>query len=108
MKTKNDTFPSIWWVYMIRTRLNSIYTGISTDVGRRFEEHASGDPKGARNLKGKGPLVLLFKKKIGNKSEASKVEWKIKQLTKLKKENIVSGKLKWKSFLNDINAKGKS
>ena len=108
MKRKYKKNDSLWWVYMIRTRLNAIYTGISTDVDRRFVEHSSGDPKGARNLKGKGPLTLLFKKKIGNKSEASKVEWTIKQLTKLKKENIVSGKLNWKSFLKDINVKGKS
>ncbi len=94
---------SVWWVYMIRTLSNSIYTGISTDVERRFEEHSTGNPKGARYLKGKGPLELLFKKKIGNKSEASKVEWQIKQLPKDKKEDIVAGKTKWRTFLQSLN-----
>ena len=94
---------AIWWVYMIRTRENSIYTGISTNVKRRFEEHASGNPKGARYLKGKGPLQLLLKKKIGDKSSASKVEWQIKQLPKDKKENIVSGKTKWRIFLQSLD-----
>lgn len=94
---------SIWWVYMIRTRENSIYTGISTNVKRRFEEHATGNPKGARYLKGKGPLQLLLQKKIGDKSAASKIEWQIKQLTKVKKENIASGKIKWRTFLQSLN-----
>ena len=92
-----------WWVYMIRANNDSIYTGISTDVARRFEEHSSGNPKGARYLKGKGPLQLLFKKRVGDKSLASKVEWQIKQLPKLKKENIVTGKINWKLFLNSLD-----
>lgn len=94
---------SVWWVYMIRAYDNSIYTGISTDVARRFEEHSSGNPKGARYLKGKGPLQLLLKKKIGNKSEASKVEWQIKQLSKEKKEALVAGKTNWRTFLQSLN-----
>jgi putative endonuclease len=100
MKTDNIKKQNIWWLYMIRNRLNSIYTGISTDVERRFLEHSSGDKKGAKSLKGKGPLILLLKKRIGNKSKASKVEWHIKQLTKLQKENLVTGKLKWASIMH--------
>ena len=91
-----------WSVYMVRASDNSIYTGISTDVARRIEEHSSGNPKGARYLKGKGPLQLLLQKKVGNKSDASKVEWQIKQISKSKKEDIVSGKIKWRSFLQSL------
>lgn len=102
-KTNLAKSESIWWVYMIRTRENALYTGISTNVKRRFEEHVSGNFKSARYLKGKGPLQLLLQKKIGNKSEASKVEWQIKQLPKDKKEKIVSGKIKWRIFLQSLN-----
>ena len=89
---------------MVRARDNSIYTGISTDVARRFEEHVSGGAKGARYLKGKGPLHLILKRKIGDKSMASKVEWHIKQLSKSQKENMVTGKIKWHYFLHEISA----
>lgn len=105
MNTNKTKKTNVWWLYMIRNRLNSIYTGISTDVERRFIEHSSGDKKGAKSLKGKGPLILLLKKKIGNKSKASKVEWHIKQLTKLQKENLVTGKLKWATIMQKFITK---
>jgi len=105
MKTEKKKPESTWWLYMIRTRLDSIYTGISTDVERRFNEHSSDSKKGARSLKGKGPLKLLLKRKIGSKSMASKVEWHIKHLTKLQKENLVKGKLKWKIALEKFSLK---
>ncbi len=105
MNAKKKKAASIWWLYMIRTRLNSIYTGISTDVERRFAEHSSSSNKSARSLKGKGPLVLLLKKKIGSKSMASKVEWHIKHLSKLQKENLVNGKLKWSSAIEKLTKK---
>ncbi|MGP6213224.1 DNA damage response exodeoxyribonuclease YhbQ, partial [Escherichia coli] len=45
-----------WYLYLIRTADNKLYTGITTDVERRYQQHQSG--KGAKALRGKGELTL--------------------------------------------------
>ena len=47
-----------WYLYLIRTADNKLYTGITTDVERRYQQHQSG--KGAKALRGKGELTLAF------------------------------------------------
>jgi putative endonuclease len=74
---------------MVRCRDGSLYTGISTNVGRRFTEHQGEGGTGSKYLKGKGPLSLVFEKEMGSKSLALKVESKIKKLSKAKKERLV-------------------
>jgi putative endonuclease len=80
---------SDWYLYMIRCRNGSLYTGISTDVGLRFTQHQGKGGTGSKYLKGKGPLSLVFEKKMGSKSLALKVEGRIKKLPKAKKERLV-------------------
>jgi len=84
----------IWFLYIIRCGDGSLYTGITTDVRRRFEEHQRGDGRGSKYLRGKSPLKLVFKKKIGNKSLAMKVEYRVKKLSKITKEMVVQGGIK--------------
>ena len=60
-----------WFVYMIRTARGALYTGITTDVERRFSEHQAGAPKGARSLWGKGPLELVFSQAVGSRPQAT-------------------------------------
>ena len=79
---------SEWYVYMVRCRDGKLYTGIATNVDRRFAEHQSG--KGAKYLRGRAPLKLAFKKRIGSRSLALKVERLIKRLPKNKKEMVVA------------------
>ena len=50
--------PSPWFVYLVRTGAGALYAGISTDPERRLRQHQSG--KGARALRGKGPLTLAW------------------------------------------------
>ncbi|WP_105101437.1 GIY-YIG nuclease family protein [Microbulbifer pacificus] len=83
---------SDWFVYMIRTRSGSLYTGITRDVARRFDEH-SGSPKGAKALRGRGPLTLEFQRAVADKSEALKLELQIKKWSKARKEALVAGKI---------------
>ncbi|WP_308987790.1 GIY-YIG nuclease family protein [Roseibacillus persicicus] len=80
----------IWWVYMIRCGDGSLYTGIATDVARRFAEHESQGPKGAKYTRGKMPLELVFRKEIGSRSEACKEELRIKALTRRQKLALIS------------------
>ncbi|MBU2874934.1 GIY-YIG nuclease family protein [Marinobacter salexigens] len=84
---------SEWFVYMVRTARGALYTGITTDVPRRFAEHQAGAPKGARSLRGKGPLELVLSLPAGDRSRASKLEWHIKQWPRQRKEALVLGKL---------------
>ncbi|MBF0196376.1 MAG: GIY-YIG nuclease family protein [Planctomycetes bacterium] len=81
-----------WFVYMLRCADDSIYTGISTDVDRRIEEHNGKGKKGAKALKGKRPVKLAWKsEKLSSRGEASKLEYALKKLRKTEKERIVQG-----------------
>ena len=80
---------AIWHLYLIRTRQNALYTGITTDVLQRLAEHKAGK-QGAKYLRSKGPLQLVYQIEIGSRSTASKAEYKLKRLTKPQKEKIVS------------------
>jgi putative endonuclease len=77
-----------WYLYFIRCRNGSLYTGISTNVDRRFQQHQNPGRGGSKYLKGRGPLVLVFQSKVGAFSLALKVERKVKKLPKNKKEKI--------------------
>ncbi len=85
---------NVWYVYLIRTRNGSLYAGITTDTERRLQEH-HGTAKGAKNLRGKGPLELVYREQFENRSIASKLEARIKKLTRMQKEALISGVLHW-------------
>ena len=78
-----------WHLYLIRCRDGSLYTGITTDVAHRFEEHQKNSDKGAKYLRGRGPLMLVFKKKLRSKNLALCMENKVKKLSKAKKEELI-------------------
>lgn len=75
-----------WSVYLLRCGDGSIYTGITTDVARRLREHES-SRKGAKYLRGRGPLRLVLEHVIGSRAVASKVEYRLKNLSKTEKED---------------------
>ncbi len=85
--TEVSTSP--WWVYMILTESQRLYTGITTDPERRFQEHlATHEGKGAKGAKffrGHKPLKLIYREAAENRSEASKREIAIKKLPRNKK-----------------------
>ena len=79
---------SDWYVYLVRCADGTLYTGITTDVPRRLEEHELGR-RGAKYLRGRGPLELVFDKKVGGREQALSVERRIKRLPKRLKESLV-------------------
>jgi putative endonuclease len=79
-----------WFVYMLRTRRGSLYTGITTDPMRRFAQHSDGKG-GAKSLRGKGPLQLVWQCAELDRSSASRLEARLKRLPKAHKERIVRG-----------------
>lgn len=78
-----------WYVYIIRCANNSLYTGIASDIQRRFREHVDQKAKCAKYLRGKQPLKLVFQLCVENKSAALKIEAQIKRLTKTAKEDLI-------------------
>jgi len=77
-----------WTVYIIRCRDQSLYTGITTDLARRCAEHVCSG-RGAKALRGKTPLKLVWSMKAADRSEASKVESHIKNMPKQEKERLI-------------------
>ena len=63
---------SEWFVYLIRTLEDKLYCGITNNLERRFKQHVAG--KGAKALRGRGPLELVWSQAQMNKSEALKTE----------------------------------
>lgn len=83
-----------WFLYIVECADGRLYTGITTDVKRRFEEHSSSGPKAAKALRGKGPLKLVFQAAMDNRSVASIAESAVKKLSKTDKQLLIrSGKL---------------
>ncbi|WP_272667546.1 GIY-YIG nuclease family protein [Providencia sp. PROV139] len=76
-----------WYIYLIREKNNRLYCGITTGIQRRFTQHQEG--KGAKALKGKMPLTLVFHCLVGDRSAASKLEFQVKKLSKKAKERLI-------------------
>ena len=76
-----------WYVYIVRCDDGTYYTGITTDVARRIEEHNNGT--GAKYTRSRTPVELEESKNFSNRSEASKEEARIKKLTRTKKEKLI-------------------
>ena len=74
---------------MLRCEDESIYTGISTNIKRRFNEHLSGGRFGAKYTKVHKPKEILYSVAIGDRSKASTFEYKIKQLKRNEKEHLI-------------------
>lgn len=81
-----------WHVYLLRCHDGSLYTGITTNVARRFAEHQGNGKMGAKYLRGRGPLTLVFNKELRSRSLALGVESKIKKLSKKRKEELIINK----------------
>ena len=79
-----------WWVYIIQCCNDSLYTGINTDVERRFDEHQNNNRRASKYCARLRPLKLVYKSSAyQNKSDASKEEYRIKQLSRKDKLNLI-------------------
>jgi putative endonuclease len=88
-----------WYLYLLRCRDGSLYTGISNDVARRLEAHRRG--RGARYLRGRGPLVLARKLRVGSRGDALRVERRVKRLSRDGKQRLIAGKVRLKELLKE-------
>lgn len=90
----------VYSLYIVRCADGTLYTGIATDVDRRLREHEGG-VRGAKYLRGKGPLELEFVEHLGSRSAASRAEHRIKRLERCRKEELIAGLASVSDFLDD-------
>jgi len=75
------------FIYVIRCKDNSLYTGWTDDLPKRIEAHNGG--VGAKYTRGRGPVKLVYWEELGDKGAALRREMEIKSLTKKQKENLI-------------------
>ncbi len=90
-------------VYMLRCSDNSLYTGIALDVEKRLQEHRSG-ARGAKYVRGRQPLTLVFQRVAGDRAEASRCEHLIKKLPRAEKERLISGQLEFSELVSSAES----
>ena len=75
------------YVYIIKCKDNSLYTGWTNNLERRFKAHTEG--KGAKYTRGRGPLELVYFEEFENKVEAMKREYEIKKMSRKNKLDMI-------------------
>lgn len=78
---------SAWFVYILRCRDDSLYTGIARDVASRIAAHEAG--RGARYTRGRGPFRLCAKRRCKGQGDALRLEYAIKRLSREQKELLL-------------------
>ena len=76
-----------WFVYMLRCRDGSLYTGYTDDIERRFAVHQSG--KGAKYTRSRLPVELVYQESLPDKSAVLKREAAIKKLSRQQKLQLI-------------------
>ena len=76
-----------WFLYILRCGDGSLYTGITTDVAARLEQHRSG--KGAKYTRGRGPLEVVYTESCEDHSAALKRELAVKAMPREEKEKML-------------------
>lgn len=77
-----------WFVYIIEASDGSLYTGVTTDVARRFDEHCSSN-KGAKFFRGRVPREIVFIERHPDRSSAQRREATIKKMDREGKINLI-------------------
>jgi len=86
------TTNSQWSVYILRCADNSLYTGITTDMARRLDQHNGLVKNGAKYTRNRQPVELVYQENADSRSEACKRESAIKGLSKSRKEQLIAEK----------------
>lgn len=81
-----------YFVYILECKDGSLYTGITKDIIKRLKEHNTSS-KGAKYTKARRPVKLLYEEPSLDRSSASKREYEIKKLSRLKKLQLIKSTL---------------
>lgn len=88
----------VWWVYLVQRGDGALYTGIALDVAARFAAHCAG--RGAKALRGRGPLQLVWRKRAGTRSLALRAEVRVKRLAPAAKRALGRQPRHWRKLLD--------
>jgi len=89
---KQTTDQKSWFVYIMRCADNSLYTGVTTDISRRLNQHNGLIKNGAKYTRNRQPVTLVYHETSNSRSEACKREYAIKDLSKSDKELLIATK----------------
>ncbi len=90
MAEENEHDSSPWFVYMIRCRSGKLYTGVTTDLARRWREH-NGGAQGAKYTRADPPEAMVYHEPQADRSSACKREAAIKKLPRAAKLALIAG-----------------
>lgn len=79
-----------WWVYIVRCADGTLYTGVATDVARRVAEHNGAGKRAARYTRTRRPVTLVYRAPAANRSAACRREYRIKQLSRREKQQLIA------------------
>ena len=88
----------VWYLYVVRCSDDTLYTGITTDLKRRLNEHNT-SKRGAKYTKTRRPINLVYYELYQSRSNAQKAEHKFKKLTREQKEKKIQKRHNIKYFL---------
>ena len=77
-----------WYLYIVKCKDSSYYTGITTNIKRRISEH--NNKLGAKSLFGKLPVLLVYKEQFEDQTEAARREKEIKDWNHAKKRSLIA------------------
>jgi len=78
-----------YWVYILCCADDTLYTGITNDIGRRVAVHNSG--KGAKYTRSRTPVETVYREEYIDKSAALRRELEIKRMTREEKLRLIAG-----------------
>ncbi len=76
------------WVYVLRCRDGSLYTGAAKNLAARLAKHQAG--RASRYTRGRLPVALVWSRRVRTWNQALREEWRLKRLTRTQKEALVS------------------
>lgn len=88
-KAANSSARTPWFIYIVRCRDGSLYTGITTDLARRIAEH-NGPRGGARYTRPRRPVTMVYKESAETRALATKRERQIKKLSPVEKNRLAA------------------
>ena len=78
-----------WWVYLVRCSDRSLYTGVTTDLVRRVDEHNGEQPGGARYTRARRPVALVWSERCDSRSAAQQREATVRKLSRRQKDRLI-------------------
>lgn len=93
--TESINSPTQWYLYLLRCHDGSLYTGISLDPRRRCKEHNQQASRASRYVWARRPALLVWQRAVFNHTQALQLEYRLKRLTKARKERLLQEEQLW-------------